>query len=155
MKVTDPKPYLDAIDRVRLRELLGYTSKGSPRRPTYVEPSRISGGPATAEVRKSTTTTEVVHSINSTTSEIPSNDIKRGKIQILSDSIGADALAPAEILTTCKTNAEFGAHCLEHTHPYFRSRVAEGYIVVAGTAFGCGSSRENAVSALLGCGWRR
>jgi 3-isopropylmalate dehydratase small subunit len=46
-----------------------------------------------------------------------------------------------------------GPHCLEHTHPQFYSRAKEGYnIVVAGNAFGCGSSRENAVGALLGCG---
>jgi 3-isopropylmalate dehydratase small subunit len=62
-------------------------------------------------------------------------------------------LAPAEILIKCKTNKEFGEHCLEHTHPNFRQRVKDGYnIVVAGHAFGCGSSRENAVSALLGVG---
>lgn len=53
----------------------------------------------------------------------------------------------------CKTNEEFGEHCLEHTHPNFRQRVKDGYnIVIAGEAFGCGSSRENAVSALLGAG---
>lgn len=53
----------------------------------------------------------------------------------------------------CKTNEEFGSHCLKHTHPKFRQRVKDGYnVVVAGNAFGCGSSRENAVSALLGAG---
>lgn len=44
-----------------------------------------------------------------------------------------------------------GAHCLEFTNPAFRSRAKEGFnVVVAGKAFGCGSSREQAVSALLG-----
>ena len=153
MKVRDPKPYLDAIDRVRLRKLLGCMPKAYPKGPTYVEPSGNGGESATAEVQNSTTATEAACFINSTKSKIPSNDIKRGKIQVLGDFIDTDALAPAEVLTACKTNAEFGAHCLEHTHPYFRSRAAEGYnVVVAGTAFGCGSSRENAVSALLGCG---
>jgi len=49
-------------------------------------------------------------------------------------------------------NAEtLGEHCLEYTHPEFRGRVKEGFnIVVAGEAFGCGSSRDVAVSALLG-----
>jgi 3-isopropylmalate dehydratase small subunit len=62
-------------------------------------------------------------------------------------------LAPAEILVHCKTDEEFGQHCLEHTHPKFRQRAKDGYnIVVAGEAFGCGSSRENAVNALLGTG---
>ena len=50
-----------------------------------------------------------------------------------------------------KDNATSGLHCLEFTHPEFRARVKEGFdIVVAGKGFGCGSSRENAVSALLG-----
>ncbi len=49
-------------------------------------------------------------------------------------------------------NAEtLGEHCLEYTHPEFRGRVKEGFnVVVAGDAFGCGSSRDVAVSALLG-----
>jgi 3-isopropylmalate dehydratase small subunit len=42
-------------------------------------------------------------------------------------------------------------HCLEYTHPEFRRRVKEGFnFVVAGKVFGCGSSRDVAVSALLG-----
>jgi 3-isopropylmalate dehydratase small subunit len=56
-------------------------------------------------------------------------------------------------LTICKTNEEFGQYCLKHTHPEFRARAKDGYnVVVAGQAFGCGSSRENAVNALLGVG---
>jgi 3-isopropylmalate dehydratase small subunit len=40
---------------------------------------------------------------------------------------------------------------LEFTHPDFRQKVDDGFnIVVAGTGFGCGSSREQAVMALLG-----
>lgn len=60
-------------------------------------------------------------------------------------------LAPAQFLVTSHTNEALGAHCLEYTHPDFRARVKEGFdVVVAGKAFGCGSSREQAVSALLG-----
>jgi 3-isopropylmalate dehydratase small subunit len=60
-------------------------------------------------------------------------------------------LAPAEFLVRSTTNEEIGQHCLEYTHPDFRQRVKDGFnIVVAGTAFGCGSSREQAVMALLG-----
>lgn len=40
---------------------------------------------------------------------------------------------------------------MQYTHPEFCDRVKEGFnIVVAGKAFGCGSSREQAVMALLG-----
>lgn len=48
-------------------------------------------------------------------------------------------------------NKSSGLHCLEHTHPEFRARVGQGLnVVVAGKGFGCGSSREQAVMALLG-----
>lgn len=60
-------------------------------------------------------------------------------------------LAPAEFLVGATTNEAIGQHCLEYTHPNFRQKVKDGFnIVVAGTAFGCGSSREQAVMALLG-----
>ena len=150
MKVTDPKPYLDAIDRERLRDILGQKFKdGSGKGPIYVEPS--SNGKIQASESASDETTRI--RISQAEGENTSHNSKRGKIQVLGDFIDTDALAPAEVLTTCKTNGEFGEHCLKHTHPQFRARAAEGYnIVVAGKAFGCGSSRENAVSALLGCG---
>lgn len=55
------------------------------------------------------------------------------------------------ILSTAKTDEEFGEHCLEHTHPDFRQKVHDGQqIIVAGKAFGVGSSREEAVRALKG-----
>ncbi|KAJ4858218.1 aconitase family (aconitate hydratase) domain-containing protein [Trichoderma breve] len=76
-----------------------------------------------------------------------------GKIQRLGDFVDTDALAPAQFLVSSRTNEEIGAHCLEYTNPEFRARAKEGFdVVVAGKAFGCGSSREQAVSALLGCG---
>jgi 3-isopropylmalate dehydratase small subunit len=49
------------------------------------------------------------------------------------------------------TNEMSGLHCLEYTNPDFRDRVKQGFnVVVAGKVFGCGSSREQAVMALLG-----
>lgn len=60
-------------------------------------------------------------------------------------------LAPAEFLIGMGTNEIAGAHCLEHTNPGFRERAKQGFnIVVAGKGFGCGSSREQGVMALLG-----
>ncbi len=49
------------------------------------------------------------------------------------------------------TEEEAGQYVLEFTHPEFRRKVRDGQrVVVAGNAFGVGSSRENAVSALKG-----
>ena len=60
-------------------------------------------------------------------------------------------LAPAGFLIEMKNKEMAGQHCLQYTHPNFRQGVKEGFnIVVAGKAFGCGSSREEAVMALLG-----
>ncbi|KAJ9609219.1 hypothetical protein H2200_006991 [Cladophialophora chaetospira] len=75
------------------------------------------------------------------------------KVVTLGDFIDTDALAPGPTLTTCVTEEEFGEHVLEHTHPDFRAKVRGGQqVVVAGHAFGVGSSREVAVSALKGVG---
>ena len=50
-----------------------------------------------------------------------------------------------------KTDEEFGSHCMEYFMPEFRQLVKDGLnIVVGGDGFGCGSSREVAVNALIG-----
>lgn len=49
------------------------------------------------------------------------------------------------------TDVLIGTHCLELTQPEFRDQVRAGLdVVVAGKAFGCGSSREEAPRALKG-----
>lgn len=49
------------------------------------------------------------------------------------------------------SDIEVGTHCLEYTHPEFRQQAKNGQqVIVAGKAFGCGSSREQAVNALKG-----
>lgn len=60
-------------------------------------------------------------------------------------------LAPAEFLIGMKNNMNAGMCCLMHKHPKFRERAQQGFnIVIGGEGFGCGSSREQAVMALLG-----
>ena len=92
MKVTDPKPYLDAIDRVRLREILGQMSKdGSSKVPIYVEPSSQTVEPQD-ETPKASIKSKNASSINTSKTESTSKDIKRGKIQVLGDFIDTDAV---------------------------------------------------------------
>ncbi len=45
-------------------------------------------------------------------------------------------------------------HAMRNYDPSFRSLVRSGDVLVAGRNFGCGSSREQAATALLGCGIR-
>jgi 3-isopropylmalate dehydratase small subunit len=60
-------------------------------------------------------------------------------------------LASAQFALSSKDEEELGQHCLEFTNPEFRELVKNGHtIVVAGEAFGCGSSRQEAVQALIG-----
>jgi 3-isopropylmalate/(R)-2-methylmalate dehydratase small subunit len=52
-----------------------------------------------------------------------------------------------------KTEAEtLRINCLRGTRPEFTEQVQPGDILVAGTNFGCGSSRQTAVQALQQCG---
>ena len=70
---------------------------------------------------------------------------------LLTVSANMFQLAPAMTITMSKSDKELGEHCLEHTHPDFRQKVRDGQqILVAGKAFGVGSSREEAVRALMG-----
>lgn len=60
-------------------------------------------------------------------------------------------IIPGQACVSCTTDEELGAHCFELFDPAFRSCVRSGLnVVVAGKAFGCGSSREEAVRALKG-----
>lgn len=60
-------------------------------------------------------------------------------------------LCPANWMGKIYTEKEFGDHCMEYTYPEFRELTRNGHeVVIGGKAFGCGSSRENAVRALKG-----
>ena len=90
-----------------------------------------------------------------TSSEPSSSSIVSGKVCLLPDFVDTDALAPAEAVAQPNiTKEQLGTYCLQYTHPDFRKKVKElgQNIVVAGEAFGCGSSREDAVFALQGAG---
>ncbi|WP_321333862.1 3-isopropylmalate dehydratase [Breoghania sp.] len=69
-----------------------------------------------------------------------------GRIFLLGNDIDTDQLAPGAYM---KGGIEaIAAHCLEATRPDFASTVKPGDVVVAGTNFGMGSSREQAAEAL-------
>ena len=67
------------------------------------------------------------------------------------DNVDTDVIIPARYLTTHdeKTLAE---HALEDLDPDFASSVKPGDVVVAGSNFGSGSSREHAAIALKAAG---
>lgn len=76
--------------------------------------------------------------------------IRRGRAFVFGDQIDTDVLAPGPYMK--KPLAELARHCMSAVDPTFSSRVGPGDIVVGGVGFGIGSSREQAVQALLELG---
>lgn len=75
----------------------------------------------------------------------------KGKVFKFGDDIDTDIIVPATYLTTFDEK-ELAKHCMEYTNPEFYQQVKVGDIIVAGSNFGCGSSREHAPMAIKGCG---
>lgn len=80
-----------------------------------------------------------------------SRNLIRGKAIVLGDNVDTDAIIPGKYLA--HTEPEYlGQHVFEGIDPVMPSKVSKGDIVVAGRNFGCGSSREHAVLAIIGAG---
>ena len=75
----------------------------------------------------------------------------RGKAWKFKDNINTDEIIPAKFLNTTDAK-ELGAHCMDGIDEGFSGRIASGDIIVAGSNFGCGSSREHAPLAIKSCG---
>jgi 3-isopropylmalate/(R)-2-methylmalate dehydratase small subunit len=75
-----------------------------------------------------------------------------GTTHVFGDRIDTDALAPGAWMKA--PIEEMAKHCLEAVDPGFAARVRDGDVLVAGAFFGVGSSREQAVAALLTLGVR-
>ena len=74
-----------------------------------------------------------------------------GKAHIFGDNIDTDQICPGRYLELTDPD-EIALHCLEGARPSFVSEFKKGDIVVGGTNFGCGSSREHAAIALKSLG---
>ena len=67
------------------------------------------------------------------------------------DNVDTDVIIPARYLTSTDRD-ELARHAMEDLDPSFSSSVRPGDVIVAGSNFGCGSSREHAPLALKGTG---
>jgi len=74
-----------------------------------------------------------------------------GKAWVYGDNVDTDVIIPARYLSTSDP-AELAPHCLEDLDADFMKRMVRGDILVAGSNFGCGSSREHAPLAIKGAG---
>ena len=77
-----------------------------------------------------------------------------GKIWKYGDNVNTDVIFPGKYTYTLKDQDEIAAHALEDLDPEFACAVQPGDLVVAGSNWGCGSSREQAVSCLVYAGVR-
>ena len=70
-----------------------------------------------------------------------------GSVIKYGDNVDTDVIIPARYLNTIDKK-ELASHCMEDLDAGFVTRVKPGDIMVAGSNFGCGSSREHAPIAI-------
>ena len=76
-----------------------------------------------------------------------------GRVWKFGDNVDTDAILPAQYLNRTDPR-ELAEHCFEVTDPDFCREAKEGDYIVAGSNFGCGSSREHAPVAIKAKGIR-
>lgn len=74
-------------------------------------------------------------------------DLIKGKAFVFGNNIDTDQIYPGRYLELTEHD-EIARHAMEGADPSFAGSVSADDIVVAGTNFGCGSSREHAVITL-------
>lgn len=79
------------------------------------------------------------------------NQIMKGKAHIFGNNIDTDQICPGKYLSLTDPK-EIASHCLEGADETFVNKFTPGDLVVAGTNFGCGSSREHAAISFLSLG---
>lgn len=75
----------------------------------------------------------------------------KGYVHKYGDNVDTDVIIPARYLNTSDP-AELAAHCMEDIDKDFTKKVKSGDIIVGGSNFGCGSSREHAPLSIKASG---
>ncbi len=73
------------------------------------------------------------------------------KVYKYGDNVDTDVIIPARYLNA-PDEKSLASHCMEDLDSGFAASVEPGDIIVAGSNFGCGSSREHAPLAIKACG---
>ncbi|MBU6997045.1 MAG: 3-isopropylmalate dehydratase [Theionarchaea archaeon] len=76
----------------------------------------------------------------------------KGRVFKYGDDVNTDVIFPGKYTYTISDPKEMAKHALEDLDPAFIQKVKKGDILVAGKYFGCGSSREQAVTCLKEAG---
>ena len=77
--------------------------------------------------------------------------IAHGFVHKYGDHVDTDVIIPARHLNV-QDPKELASHCMEDIDKDFIHKVQEGDILVGGSNFGCGSSREHAPIAIRSAG---
>lgn len=75
----------------------------------------------------------------------------KGKVYSFGNNIDTDQIYPGRFLELTD-HSDIGLHAMEGADPKFPQRFEKGGFIVAGSNFGCGSSREHAVITLKNAG---
>ncbi len=75
----------------------------------------------------------------------------KGKVWKFKNDVNTDEVIPARYLNTSDPK-ELAKHCMEDIDKDFTAKISKGDIIVAGSNFGCGSSREHAPVAIKASG---
>jgi 3-isopropylmalate dehydratase small subunit len=135
MRIADPRPLLDRIDRDRLDTILQRERNAPPVEITVTEPEIAVAAPRAGVDRQAS-----------------AGGVIRAHVQRFGDSVDTDAIIPGEFCHLTDLTA-LGEKAFYYVRPEFRQRAKDGAtIVVAGEGWGSGSSREMAVWALQGIG---
>lgn len=73
------------------------------------------------------------------------------KVYKYGDNVDTDVIIPARYLNA-PDEKSLASHCMEDIDAAFASSVEAGDMIVGGSNFGCGSSREHAPLAIKACG---
>jgi aconitate hydratase/homoaconitate hydratase len=134
MKVADPRPYLAKIDQDRYAKLLKRESH--PHEVRAVEPTVQVAAPHAAQGQAGAAAAKVI----------------TGRVQRFADHVDTDAIIPGQFCHLTRLE-ELGEKAFHFVRPEFAARAKAGQnVVVAQEGWGSGSSREQAVWALIGAG---
>ena len=75
-----------------------------------------------------------------------------GRVWRYADNVNTDVIFPGKYTYSVADPKEMAQHALEDLDPDFAQNVRRGDIIVAGENWGCGSSREQAVTCLKEAG---
>lgn len=135
MRLSDPRPLLERVDRERLATILQRNNPRPAPEITISEPV-MTVTPLSSKTDGMSTAARVIQS----------------KVQRFGDSVDTDAIIPGEFCHLTSTQ-ELGEKVFFYVRPEFLERARNGAtIVVAEEGWGSGSSREQAVWALQGAG---